>query len=44
MKEHISTKLSDYIPYPFLIPTVNIDFTIPEATDISIQIFDLMGS
>ena len=34
--------LSKAYPNPFN-PTVNIDFTIPEATDISIQIFDLMG-
>ncbi|WP_269606265.1 aminopeptidase N [Prochlorococcus marinus] len=30
MKENIPTKLSEYIPYPFLIPKVNIDFNIGE--------------
>ena len=28
MKKNISTKLSDYIPYPFLIPKISIDFNI----------------
>ncbi len=30
MKETISTKLSDYLSYPFLIPKINIDFNIGE--------------
>ena len=28
MKENISTKLSDYIPYPFYIPDIKLDFNI----------------
>ena len=28
MKKNISTKLSDYVPYPFLIPNISIDFNI----------------
>ena len=34
--------LSNAYPNPFN-PTVNIDFTIPEQTDVNIQIFDLLG-
>ena len=30
MKENISTKLSDYLYYTFLIPKINIDFNIGE--------------
>jgi len=34
--------ISNAYPNPFN-PTVNIDFSIPEKTDINIQIFDLLG-
>tara|TARA_Y100001960_G_C14606681_1_gene793603 strand:+ start:127 stop:642 length:516 start_codon:yes stop_codon:yes gene_type:complete len=34
--------ISNAYPNPFN-PTVNIDFSIPERTDINIQVFDLLG-
>ena len=30
MKDHSSTKLSEYKPYPFLIPDINLDFNIDD--------------
>ena len=34
--------ISNAFPNPFN-PTVNIDFSIPEKTDVNIQVFDLLG-